>query len=267
MDEPATRTKRRWGPLVNRSTLVSALDAEFSFYAGQDASKNGLQIRGRRTVSKVAVACDAALETIENAARAHADLLVVHHGLRWDGQDPLTKDVLFQARLNAAQKAGLNVYAQHLPLDAHPRLGNNVLLAEALGLRGITPACSYEGAKIAFKGRLEKPLSLDALARRVTKKIGAAYSVLPFGASYVKRVAVCSGSGGFCASFAKREGFDTLVVGEFKHSDYHDAKEYGVNVIEAGHYNTEVVGVQAVGRWIEERFGIPFVFIDVPTGF
>lgn len=247
--------------------LANALDAEFSFFKGEDASKNGLQIRGHRTVSKVAVSCDAALETIQQAADVGADLLFVHHGLKWHGQGPLKKDVLFQARLRAAKKSGLNVYAQHLPLDAHPVLGNNVLLAKALGLHGLQSACDYECAKIAFKGSLERPVSVKTFARTVEKKFGATYRILPFGPRTVRKVAVCSGSGGFCTSFAKAERFDTLVVGEFKHSDYHAAQEFGVNVVEAGHYNTEVFGVQAVGRWVETKFGVPFVFIDAATGF
>ncbi|MBI2445537.1 Nif3-like dinuclear metal center hexameric protein [Candidatus Micrarchaeota archaeon] len=253
--------------MVNRSTLIVALDAEFSFYKGLDASKNGLQVKGPKAVSKVAVACDAALETIEKAARAYADLLIVHHGLLWEGSGPLKKDVLLQQRMVVAKKSGLNIYAMHLPLDAHPVMGNNVLLAQALGMHYVRPACAYEGAKIAFKGVLPKPVSLKAFSKTVEKKVGAAYKTLPFGPDLVRRVAVCSGSGGFCTAFAEAENFDTLVVGEFKHSDYHAAKEFGVNVVEAGHYHTEVFGVNAVGRWVEERFGVPFVFIDAPTGF
>jgi len=247
--------------------LVNALDSEFSFFKGADASKNGLQIRGSRDVSKVAVACDAALETIEKASVSGADFLLVHHGLKWHGQGPLKKDVLFQARLKAATRAGLSVYAQHLPLDVHPAMGNNVLLAQAVGLTQLKPACPYEGAKIAFKGTLPQAVSLNAFATAVKKGVGTPYRVLPFGSNAVRKVAVCSGSGGFCASNAKSEGFDTLLVGEFKHSDYHVAKEFGVNVVEAGHYVTETVGVQAVGKWLQEKFGVPFVFVDAPTGF
>ncbi len=253
--------------MVDRSILVKALDAQFRFYRGSDASKNGLQVKGSKTVSKVAVACDAALETIEKAVHAQADLLIVHHGLLWAGPASARKDPLLKNRIDAAKKAGLNLYAMHLPLDAHPTMGNNVLLAQVLGLQSVRPACAYEGAKIAFKGVLRKPVSLNAFSRTVAKKVGAAYKTLPFGPDLVRRVAVCSGSGGFCTAFAKAEGFDTLLVGEFKHSDYHDAKEFAVNVVEAGHYNTEIVGVKAVGRWVEEKFGVPYVFIDAPTGF
>ncbi|MBI5225671.1 Nif3-like dinuclear metal center hexameric protein [Candidatus Micrarchaeota archaeon] len=253
--------------MVNRNVLVNALDAEFSFFKGADKSKNGLQVKGLKTVSNVAVACDAALETIEGAVAAKADLLVVHHGLLWEGAGPIRTDPLLRKRLAFAKNAGLNLYAQHLPLDAHPKLGNNVVLGHALGLSDLVPACVHDGAKVAFKGRLEKPVSLSAFSKTVAKKVGDVYAVLPFGPQMVKRVAVCSGSGGFCTSFAKTEGFDTLVVGEFKHSDYHAAKEFGVNVIEAGHYNTEVWGVQAVGRWIEARFGVPIVCVNAPTGY
>lgn len=253
--------------MVSRNTLVKALDSQFSFFKGTDASKNGLQVRGSKTVSKVAVACDAAMDTIQRAAAADADFLFVHHGLVWKDHGPRKKDGLLQARVRAAKKAGLNVYAQHLPLDAHPEMGNNVLLARSLGLQRLTPACAYSGAKVAFKGSLKKPVSRSAFVRTVEKRVGAVYRSLPFGPKMVRHVAVCSGSGGFCTSFAKTEGFDTLVTGEVKHSDYHAAKERGVNVIEAGHYATEVCGVQAVGRWIAGKFGVPCVFLDAPTGF
>lgn len=253
--------------MTRLSVLTRALDAEFSFFKGEDASKNGLQVRGAKTVSKVAVACDAAMETIERAADAGADFLLVHHGLFWEGGGTVRTDPLLKKRVDAAKKAGLSVYAQHLPLDAHPTLGNNVLLARALGLSLLQPACPYEGANVAFKGVLTKSVPLDVFAMDVKRQVGAACKVLPFGPSRVKHVAVCSGSGGFCTAFAKDEGFDTLVVGEFKHSDFHAAKERGVNVVEAGHYATEIGGVQAVGRWIEVKFGVPSVFIDAPTGY
>jgi len=253
--------------VTDRTALVTALDAEFSFYKGKDDSVNGLQVEGNAAVQKVAVACDAALETIEKAAAEKADMLVVHHGLFWNSDLPKKVDFVWRRRLQTCLDAGLNVYAQHLPLDAHPTLGNNVLLGQALGLQGLTPACEYAGAKVAFKGQLKKPVTVQAFAKTVEAKVGAVYKTLAFGPEKIKNVAVCSGSGGFCTSSAKDEGFDTLVVGEFKHSDYHDAKENGVNVVEAGHYNTEVFGVQAVGKWLEEKFGVPYVFLDVPTGF
>lgn len=253
--------------VVFLASLVSALDDEFSFFKGKDDSCNGLQIDGNSDVGKVAVACDAVLETIEKAAFLDADLLIVHHGMFWNSDLPRRVDVPCRRRLQACFDAGLSVYAQHLPLDLHPTLGNNVLVGKALGLSGLQPACEYFGAKMAFKGNLAKPVTLDVFAKTVEKSVGAANRVLPFGSKIVKSVAVCSGSGGFCASYAKDDGFDTLVVGEFKHSDYHDAKEAGVNVVEAGHYNTEVFGVQTTGRWLEEKFGVPWAFVDAPTGF
>ncbi|HLD76300.1 MAG TPA: Nif3-like dinuclear metal center hexameric protein, partial [Candidatus Norongarragalinales archaeon] len=128
--------------------LVAALNAEFAFYKGLDGSKNGLQVKGKPTVGNVAVACDAALETIKKAADAKADLLIVHHGLFWKHQDPRTVRVTFE-RVDAAQKASLSIYAMHLPLDAHPVLGNNAVLARMLGIKNPKPCVKEEGAFIA----------------------------------------------------------------------------------------------------------------------
>lgn len=247
---------------VSLKELASALDAEFSFYRGQDESQNGLQVHGNANVRKGAVACDAALETIEKTAFLKADFLFVHHGLLWKKEVPRTVKAI-QKRIQAARKSNLSVYAMHLPLDAHPTLGNNALLAKAIGLKNATPCVMEEGAFLGLCGDLDA--SPDALAEAVKKKLGSA-RLFSFGPEKVYRVAVCTGSGGFAALEAKKEGFDALVVGEFKHSDYHFAKESGVNVIEAGHYNSEILGPKAVGKWIEKKFGVPFEFIDAPTG-
>lgn len=243
-------------------TLVKDLDSEFSFYRGADISKNGLQVKGRPNVGKIAVACDAALETIQAAAAAKADMLIVHHGLFWTRQNLRARDVT-KARVRLCRKNGLSLYAMHLPLDAHPSLGNNAILARMLGLKNVVPCVKEEGAFIALKGDLR--MSRTSLTRKVKNLFGEE-RVFPFGSSFVRRVAVCTGGGAFAALESGKYGFDTLVTGEVKHSDFHNAKESGCNLIEAGHYNTEILGVKAVGNRLEERFGIPNVFIDAPTG-
>ncbi|MBI4360406.1 Nif3-like dinuclear metal center hexameric protein [Candidatus Micrarchaeota archaeon] len=247
---------------VSLKTLVSALDAEFSFYQGQDESVNGLQVKGKAQVQKGVVACDGAMETIQNAAFVNADFLFVHHGLLWKKQDPRTVKAT-NRRVQAASKAGLSVYAMHLPLDAHPTLGNNALLAKAIGVKNPRPCVDVECGLLALCGVLN--VGRDALVQRVNEKLGFA-RLFAFGPQIVSRVAVCSGSGAFAALEAEKEGFDALVVGEVKHSDYHFAKESGVNLIECGHYNSEILGPKAVGKWVRKQFGVPFEFIDAPTG-
>lgn len=248
--------------MVSLGELVSALDAEFSFYAGSDDSENGLQVTGRSDVRMVAVACDAALETIEKAAALEADFLFVHHGILWKKQDPRAR-AFTETRVAAAKQAGLSVYGMHLPLDAHPVLGNNAELVRLLDIKNPVPCVDVDGGKLALCGELKA--SRDALVRAAEEKLGAA-RLFAFGPKNVSRVAVCSGSGGFVALEAEALGFDALVVGEFKHSDYHYAKEAGVNVVEVGHYPSEILGPKAVGQWIERKFGVPFAFIDAPTG-
>ncbi|MGI8747584.1 MAG: Nif3-like dinuclear metal center hexameric protein [Deinococcus sp.] len=240
--------------------LTSWLDSYLNISAFQDRSANGLQIEGNSVVTRVAASVDTSQRSIEEAAAGGATLLLVHHGLFWG--EPLMVTGPHRRRLQSALDAGLSLYAAHLPLDAHEEIGNNALLASALSLEGVQPF-----AGIGRMGELPRELSLQDFAERVQKLTGEICLVHGGGGgSGVRRLGIVSGSGAGLIPEAARLGLDTLLTGEPEHRYFHDAFEHGVNVVYAGHYETEVFGVRALAAKLEEEFGLPWQFLHLPTG-
>lgn len=230
-----------------------------------DDSLNGIQVgRSAGPVTKVAFAVDACAESVRRARAAGAQALFVHHGLFWGKPAPL-KGAL-RGRVAELLSADMALYACHLPLDAHPEVGNNAVLARMLGLRDIEPFGEYHGVKIGFKGRIDPAISVDEALARVLPAGDAPRSLLPFGPRMVTRAAVVSGGAAFEALQAIAEGVELYVTGEPSHSIYHEVMESGINVIAAGHYATEVHGVKAVAERAARELGIQTVFIEYPTG-
>jgi dinuclear metal center YbgI/SA1388 family protein len=223
---------------------------------------NGLQVENGGEVSRIAVAVDACQAVIDAAAALHADLLIVHHGLFWSGVQPLVGR--YHRRFAALLAHGIAVYGAHIPLDIHPEVGNNVLLAGLLGMDVKGWWGEYEGSDIGVWGMLDVPR--EDVGRRLAGALGSAPKLIPTGPARAGRVGVVTGAGGSLIEEAHRAGLDTLVTGEGKHHSYFDAEELGVNVFYAGHYATETVGVKALGAHLAGRFGLPWSFIDHPTG-
>ena len=251
---------------VSRDDLIRFLDSELKIREFRDTSLNGLQIEGRSTITKVATAVDAGESLIEKSVSVGADLLFVHHGLFWGS--PLAVRGAHGRVVRKSVAGELNLYAAHLPLDAHQEWGNNFLLARRLRLSALRPAAMYDGVCIGCCGENASGLSFDAMVRELGALEGAPAQpvVLAFGPKVPRSVCVVSGGGADTIRQAESEGFDTLVTGEPKQSLFHFAKERGLNVVCAGHYATETVGVQAVGAVLAERFGLEHVFISEPTG-
>ena len=158
----------------------------------------------------------------------------------------------------------LAVYSSHLPLDAHPRLGNNARLCAALGLRNLKPFFHTHGQFIGFQTR--QRLARADLAGRLERATGVAPRVIPGGAEICERIGVVSGGAGGDLRAAASEGVDTFVTGEGPHWTYALAEELGVNVLYGGHYATETLGVKALAAHLSARFKLPWVFLDHPTG-
>ncbi|AWT35271.1 GTP cyclohydrolase 1 type 2 [Deinococcus arenae] len=250
---------------VPRDTLVRWLNEYLNVTAFQDPSLNGLQIEGTGTVRRVAVAVDSSLKTIQHAADSGADLLITHHGLFWG--DPLALSGPHRERVRTALMADLNLYVSHIPLDAHPVVGNNAMIAQALTLQHTEPFGEWAGGKIGIAGELPFEQSLQDFADRVQKLTGEICLVHGGGRSpTVRRLGVLSGSGAGSIAEAAAMGLDTLLTGEPEHKHFHDAFEYGVNVIYAGHYETEVFGVRALAARLEDEFGLAWQFLHHPTG-
>jgi len=230
--------------------------------ADDRSALNGLQVENAGTVSHVAAAVDACQATIDAAAERGADLLLVHHGLFWGGLEPLTGRAF--RRTSALLRHGLAVYAAHLPLDRHPEVGNNAVLARKLGMDVRGWFGDFLGAPIGVWGELDVPRAtmLDLVGR----VLGVEPQLLPCGPERCHRVGIITGAAGSHIRQAREAGLDTFITGEGQHWTFFDAEEYGVNVIYAGHYATETLGVQALAAHLSERFQLPWSFIDHPTG-
>jgi len=227
-----------------------------------DGACNGLQVENGGTVTRIAAAVDASMATVELVVGARANLMIVHHGLFWGPSHPWTGKRY--ALIRELIESDVAVYSSHLPLDAHPKLGNNARLCAALGFGKLTPFFSSHGARIGFQAR--KSIRLEELAGAVERATGSPPRVIPGGPGVCKRIGVVTGGAGGDLRSAAREGVDTFITGEGPHWTYALAEELGINVIYGGHYATETFGVKALAEHLSRRFKVPWVFIDHPTG-
>jgi len=249
---------------VALTELVRYLDdylrvSEVPDYSG---AHNGLQIQGQPKVRKLAAAVDACLATIREAVKLDADLLLVHHGLLWEGPQPFVGP-LYQ-RLKAAFDGGLAVYSSHLPLDAHPEVGNNHELARALGLAIEEGFGLYEGSPIGVS--CTSDIARGELVERLDSVLGSPSKVLECGPLRARRIGIVSGGGGSLVVEAAEAGLDTLITGEGQHHNFLQAEDHGINVILAGHYATETFGVRSLARHLSQKFGLDWELIDHPSG-
>jgi dinuclear metal center YbgI/SA1388 family protein len=244
--------------------LTSYLDGYLRIAEVEDdpGALNGLQVENSGSVGKLVAAVDACQVTIDAAAERGADLMLVHHGLFWGPTQPLTGR--HGRRLRKLVQHDIALYSGHLPLDLHPEVGNNAVLARMLGLSATEPFGEYNGQTIGVAGTSD--LSRDGLVERIKENLGVTPHVIPAGPEGVRRVGVVSGGAGKMIGQAADAGLDTFITGEGAHHSHFDAEEWGVNVIFAGHYATETVGVRALAAHLEERFGLPWEFVDHPTG-
>ena len=244
------------------SRIVDFLDKYLELDKFDDTSNNGLQVEGAKNVEKVAFAVDACIDVFEKAKINGANLIVVHHGLIWGGIDYVRGAIL--KRLKFLIENGISLYAAHLPLDAHKEIGNNAILLKMLGLKANTPFGEYKGVKIGWMDEFYEPKTLDEIVRLLESNLNIKAKVLNFGGD-VKRVAAVSGKGAFAINEAVESGVDLLITGEAEHEAYHAAKESEINVIFAGHYATETLGVKAL-MGVVKNLGVEVEFIDMPTG-
>lgn len=230
-----------------------------------DVSWNGVQVEcGDKEISRIAVAVDAAGETIARAADWRADLLFVHHGLFWGRAQRVTG--IHYRRLQALLANDIGLYAVHLPLDAHETLGNNAVMADRLALDNRRPFGEYHGATIGWAGELPRSMTTEDVARELFGTTEDLLGVLPFGPAENRSIGIISGGAPRDVVQAIDDGLDLFLTGDASHEIYHRCLEAGINVMFAGHYRSETWGVQAVALQLTERLGIETTFIDVPTG-
>lgn len=250
--------------MASLQEIVAFLDAELRIREIPDYSGavNGLQLENDGTVTKVAAAVDASLPVVEAAVAAGADLLLVHHGMFWQGAQPLTR--AFYRKIKTAMDAGLAIYSAHLPLDVHPVLGNNILLMRKLGLEPSGTFMDYKGIKTGLTAGVA--ISREELVKRVGVAVGGPVHLSPGGPEDLRKIGIVTGGAGSEVAICTQEGIDTFITGEGPHWSYPLAEELGVNLLYAGHYATETFGVKALAERIGQDFGLTTTFIDRPTG-
>jgi dinuclear metal center YbgI/SA1388 family protein len=241
----------------------SLLDLEG--FAAMDPSLNGIQANNDGSeIKKIAFAVDASLETFKQAAQAGAGMVFVHHGLFWGA--PLRLEGNRRERIKFLLDHNLALYAVHLPLDQHPKLGNNAALAEIVGIENPEPFGLYHGRKIGYKGKLAAPISVEEAVKKITFMGRPPLGVFPFGKQKCSSCAVISGGAAEEVLQAIEEGMDLYVTGESSHQVYHDCLESHINMVAGGHYNTEVWGVRKIMELVASQLNLDTAFIDVPTG-
>lgn len=251
-------------PKVPLKSIVAHCDkilrtAEIGDY---DGAVNGLQVENSGSVTRIAATVDASLATVKLAIAAKADLLIVHHGLFWSKTHPWTGKR--RELLQLLVENNLAIYSSHLPLDAHPKLGNNAQLAAALGLKNLKPFFFSHGQNIGLKTSAN--ISRTELTKRIERATGAKPKVIPGGKEICGRIGIVTGGAGSELKQAAAEGVDTFITGEGQHWTYALAEDLGLNVFYAGHYATETFGVKALAAELSKRFKLPWDFLDHPTG-
>lgn len=245
--------------MVKLNSIVRFLNKELKVRKIKDPwSKNGLQVKSSTEVKKVGLSVDACMDVFEKAKKSNCDLLIVHHGLL----KPKQKDTagLIKSGMRFLKKNKISLYVSHLPLDKHKKYGNN---SNILRMIGLEPKASF--SEVGYL-TYSKNRNIDSIAKELGRKLKARCKIWRFGKSKIRKIAVNSGYGGSEVDIAIKIGADLLIVGELSHGSYLRAKDGKLNVILAGHYKTETIGVKNLGKLLNEKFGLKTVFIDNPTG-
>jgi dinuclear metal center YbgI/SA1388 family protein len=230
---------------------------------------NGLQLANSGSVTKVAAAVDFSTTTVDAASKMQADLLIVHHGMFWSGLQPFTDRIYL--RLRKLIDSDIAIYSSHLPLDRHPKFGNNVLLARALGLEPLRGFAHFKDISIGVQGDSRTRTSDLVERAKLFSRSHGGNVITPIESRpdrITERWAICTGAGATAETLeeATENGIDTLIVGEGPHWTAINAAERGITVIYVGHYASETLGVYALADEISQVFNVDCVKISAPTG-
>ncbi len=246
---------------MQREELNRYLDGLLEVSRFRDYCPNGLQVEGRSEIRRIVSGVTASFDLIQAALADRADAILVHHGYFWKGEDPCLTGMR-RARITPLLAHDLNLFAYHLPLDAHAVLGNNAELGRLLGL---VQTGRFADQEIGYRGRLDAPLRLDAFAARVAQRLGREPLVIGEAGMEIRELAWCSGAAQGLFEEAIKLGPDAFLSGEISEQQVHLARESGVAFIAAGHHATEKYGVQALGEHLAARFGLAHRFVDIPN--
>lgn len=253
-----------WVIIMLKNELVSYLDEFLQIAEFKDYGPQGLQVESAaEDVQRIALAVDVAPQIVEKAAAWGADMLLVHHGIFWRNVERIAGPLGERVRLLLDND--IHLYAAHLALDGHAGVGNNAVLAQLCGVAVADFWCAPMGMPIGVYGKTTAVTPLSQFVTHINTQLSTQSRVLAHGPEMVSHVAILSGFGADQIAAAKELGCDTLLTGETSHANYWAAADYGMNVIFAGHYATETVGVKALGAHLTEKFGLETQFFDFPT--
>jgi dinuclear metal center YbgI/SA1388 family protein len=245
--------------MARRDDILNFARELLDLDAYHDYGPMGLQVVGAEEVTKIAAAVSSSLEAFRRTKDRGAQLLIVHHGLFWEG-DPRTVDPHMRARLRTLFEGQINLAAYHLALDAHPEIGNNAIVARELGIQEQQRFLEW-----GFGGRLAEPATLDELAARLERATGRTPQVFDGGPERIERVAVITGGAAKLVKEAAAAGYHAYVTGEPAEPTLHLARELGIHFLAGGHYATETFGIKALAERLAHRFSLDSEFIDVPV--
>lgn len=227
-----------------------------------DYCPNGLQVEGKANISRLVSGVTASMALIEAAIEENADFILVHHGYFWKGEN-LTITGLKKARLQMLLLHNISLCAYHLPIDAHPNLGNNAQLAKVLGFTKHASLDNDERHPIIFSGNLEVPMSFDEFSIHIESKLKRTPLAIKGKSNLIESIAWCTGAAQGFIEIAMEAGVDAYITGEVSEQTVHIAREAGLHFFSAGHHATERYGIQAVGSYMAEKFNISHKFIDI----
>jgi dinuclear metal center YbgI/SA1388 family protein len=244
--------------------LIAYLDNYLNIAEIKDYGPQGLQVEAEKeNVRRLALAVDVAPPIVEAAAAWKADMLLVHHGLFWRDVQPLSGPL--GRRIRLLLQHSIHLYAAHLCLDAHSEVGNNAVLARLFDIAVAEWWCAPMGTPIGILGTAAPGTTIAELAEQIEERLNTRVRLLAYGPPVVEKVAIVSGFGADEVGNAWELGADTFITGETSHANYWAAADHRLNVIYAGHYATETVGVQALGQHLADKFGLEVKFLDFPT--
>lgn len=244
--------------MLKQKQLCDYLNQLLASQQFTDYAPNGLQVAGKSTIVRLATAVTASANVIDKAIAIKADALLVHHGYFWRGENPCLVGYK-QQRIKALLQHDMNLFAYHLPLDAHAKLGNNVQLGQQLGLLNIE---AVDAQSLLWRAQLAEPLSLDAFGQQLGRQLQREPLLIAGHTQSISSIAWCTGAAQDMIEQAAELGVDAYLSGEVSERTYHSAKELRIHYIAAGHHATERYGVQALGQHLQQQFSLFHQFID-----
>ena len=225
-----------------------------------DKSINGLQIEGKEDIKKIAFGVSYSIDVAKKAIENKADAIIVHHGILWQNLKPIRS--VFKKRIEILIKNDINLFAYHLPLDIHPKIGNNISIIKILGAKKIKTFARYNGIDIGMIAKFEKEKTIDEIIKILKLEFDTDPFVLEYGEKKIKTFGIITGGGDSYFEEAILNGCDLFITGERNETNFETAREYEVNFISLGHYKSETLGIKNLQKIIENTFNIETIFID-----